>query len=146
MAASYSFINVQASIVGPGGAFSLGYGSGNASEGIDIETNETDVLTIGADGTPMHSLKADKSGKVTVRLLKTSPVNAKLMALFNVQRLASATWGQNTITIVDTASGSTTACRACAFLQRPKNSYATEGGTNEWVFSCGIVDEVEGVY
>ncbi len=31
---------------------------------------EKDVRTIGADGQPMHSLIADKSGKLTVRLLK----------------------------------------------------------------------------
>ncbi len=33
------------------------------------------TMTIGADGEVMHSLHADKSGTVTVNLLKTSPTN-----------------------------------------------------------------------
>ena len=36
MSGTYSFIDVQASIVGPGGAFSLGYGEATAEEGITI--------------------------------------------------------------------------------------------------------------
>ena len=53
--ASYSFLDENASIVGPGGSFSLGSGDGAAKEGIDIAMNaEKVVLTVGADGSPLH--------------------------------------------------------------------------------------------
>ena len=42
---TYSFLDVQATIVGPGGAFSLGSGAGVAEEGISIEpTGEIDTM------------------------------------------------------------------------------------------------------
>jgi hypothetical protein len=145
--AAYSFLDVQASIVGPGGSFSLGSGSGAAKEGIEIEpAGDKDVLTIGADGKPMHSLLADKSGKVTVRLLKTSPVNAQLMAMYDAQALSSSTWGLNTITVTQTASGDVSTARSVAFAKKPKLDYATEAGTVEWVFNAGYLDSVLGTY
>ncbi|MBU9403923.1 DUF3277 family protein, partial [Burkholderia multivorans] len=61
--ATYSFQDVTATIVGPGGAFSLGYGSANAEEGITIaQAGDKNTMTVGADGEVMHSLHADKSG------------------------------------------------------------------------------------
>ncbi|MDI8107039.1 PfkB family carbohydrate kinase, partial [Salmonella enterica subsp. enterica serovar Anatum] len=42
-------------------------------------------FAIGADGEVMHSLHADKSGTVTVNLLKTSPTNKKLSLAYNAQ-------------------------------------------------------------
>ena len=37
MPSTYSFLDVKASLVGPGGSISLGSGSGNAEEGISVE-------------------------------------------------------------------------------------------------------------
>ena len=75
---TYSFADISASLVGPGGAISLGYGSGVADEGIAIAAKaEKSAMTVGADGEVMHTLRADKSGTVTLTYLKTSPVNAR---------------------------------------------------------------------
>lgn len=140
--ATYSFLDVHASIVGPGGSFSLGSGSANAEEGIDVDMIEDkDTLTIGADGTPMHSLHAGKGANVIIRLLKTSPVNAQLSQLYNIQTLSSATHGQNVISISNLASGDSIVAQAVAFKKQPKVTYAKEGGMMEWEFSAGIVDE-----
>lgn len=145
--ATYSFLNVQASIVGPGGTFSLGYGAAVADEGITIEMNgEKDVLTIGADGAAMHTLVADSSGKVTVRLLKTSPVNAQLQAMYDAQSLSSSLWGQNVVTVTNTASGDVTSCRSVAFAKSPTKTYAKEAGIMEWDFNAGHIDSVLGIY
>ena len=144
---TYSFLDVQASIVGPGGAFSLAYGAGAAEEGIDIvATAERDVLTIGADGSAMHNLIVDKSGTVTVRLLKTSPQNAKLQALYDAQTLSSSLWAQNAITITSSASKDVTSCRSVAFRKKPDLHYAKEGGIVEWEFNAGYIDSVLGTY
>lgn len=143
--ATYSFINVQAAIEGPGGAFSLGYGSGNAEEGITVEmVDDKDTMTIGADGTPMHSLHAGKGGTVTVRLLKTAPTNQQLSLLYDYQQLSSANWGQNIVTIRDSARGDVIVCQSCAFKRAPNLTYAKDGGTVEWAFNAGQIDTLLG--
>lgn len=92
---TYSFLDTQASIVGPGGSFSIGSGDGIAEEGITIEpAGDKNTMQVGADGTGMHNLHADKSGTITVRLLKTSPKNAMLMAMYNLQQTSAALWGE----------------------------------------------------
>ena len=147
MTTAYSFLEVQAAIAGPGGTFNLGNGSGAAEEGITIEmTAEKDIMTIGADGTSMHSLSADNSGMITVRLLKTSPVNAQLQAMYDAQKLDLSLWAQNVITISNTNSGDSVGCRSVAFKKLPNNVYAKEGGMNEWEFNAGAIDTLFGTY
>lgn len=144
---TYSFIDVTASIAGPGGAFNLGYGEAAAEEGIvTTMTGDKNTMTIGADGEGMHSLHADKSGTVTLRYLKTAPINAKLMALYDAQSLSSSLWGQNLITIRNTASGDTTTARSCAFKKKPDLRYAKDGDIVEWIFDTIKIDTILGVY
>lgn len=144
---AYSFLDVQASIFGPGGSFSLGHGSAVAEEGIDIvQAAERDVMTVGADGKVMHTLVADKSGTITVRLLKTSPQNAKLQALYDGQILSSSLWAQNVITVTQMASGDISTGRECAFRKKPDLHYAKEGGIVEWEFNSSYIDTVLGTY
>ncbi len=138
---AYSFLDVAASISGPGGNFQLGTGSGNAEEGIVVTmVDAKNTMTIGADGSVMHSLHAGKGGTVTVNILKTSPVNAQLTELYNYQTKSSANHGQNTITIRDVARGDTITGQQCAFQKFPDITYAKDGGTQAWVFDAGIID------
>jgi hypothetical protein len=139
--ATYSFLDVVATIVGPGGNISLGAGAGNAEEGIDFEqVDELDKLDIGADGTPMHSLHASKGARVRVRLLKTSPTNAALMQMVAFQRQSGATHGQNTINIANIATGDVATFQRVAFSKIPNITYAKDGGMIEWDFNAGISD------
>lgn len=143
----YSFIDTVASITGPGFVISLGYGAGVAEEGIDIVQNEETVkLLMGAGGEGMYSLLNDKSGKVTVRLLKTSPTNTKLMAAYDATRISSALVGQCTITVDNVTSGDNTTARSAAFMKKPDLHYAREGGIVEWEFIAIYIDSVLGVY
>lgn len=143
--AAYSFQDCAASITGPGGSFQLGSGSGNAEEGITVAMVEAkNTMTIGADGSVMHSLHAGKGGTLTLTLLKTSPVNAQLSELYNFQTKSSATHGQNTITIRDIARGDTITSQLCAFQKHPDVTYAKEGGTMQWIFDAGVVDHMIG--
>lgn len=135
--ATYSFKDVTAAISGNGWFVPLGTGAGLAEEGITIESVEDkNVMTIGADGTGMHSLVANDSATVTVRLLKTSPTNSMLQAMFNIQTRSAASHGSNTITIRDVARGDSITLVDCAFKNSPNITYAKEGGTVEWVFDC----------
>jgi len=133
----YSFLDVQCAIVGPGGAFSLGSGAGAAEEGISIDpSGEIDGMQIGADGTGQHSLHADRSGKITVRVLKTSPVNKLLSAMYAFQTASAASHGQNTITLFDAVRGDTITCQQAAFAKAPNLNYGKEAGTHDWEFNA----------
>lgn len=132
---TYSFLDVVASITGPGGAFPIGSGAGNAEEGISVEMlDEKDLMTVGADGTIMHSLRASNAARVTVRLLKTSPVNAQLSALYNFQRQTTANWGQNTLSVSNPVSGDVASMSQVAFARQANPTWAKDGGMNEWIF------------
>lgn len=144
---TYSFIDVSATLVGPTGFIDLGYGSANAEEGISIAmAGDKNTMMIGADGEGMHSLHADKSGVITVRLLKTSPQNAKLMAVYNAQTTASQLHGQNVISITNSKSGDVTVGRECAFKKKPDINYRKDGDIMEWTFDAIKVDTILGTF
>ncbi len=137
---NYSFLDTHCAIVGPGGAFSLTGGA--AKEGITIEQRaEKSKLDIGADGSGMFSLRADKSAKVTIRLLKNSPVNALLSGLYNFQAQSTVGWGQNTISLVSSVGDAIT-LRQVAFTKQPTLTYAEEGGMNEWELEAVTMDQL----
>jgi len=145
--AAYGFIDVSANLTGPTGAFALGYGEAVADEGITITmANDKNTMTIGADGQGMHSLAADKSGTVTLRYLKTAPINAKLMAMYDAQSLSTALWGKNVITVKQNVSGDITTAVQCAFKKKPDIVYAKEGSMVEWVFDAIQIDTILGTY
>lgn len=142
---TYSFVDVQATLVGPGGVIPLGYGAAVAEEGISIEQEEDkDRMVVGADGTPMHTLHAGKQGTATIRLLKQSPTNALLQAMYDFQTLSSANWGINILVISNVASGDIVSCRAVAFRRQSPLTYAKDANVNEWAFNVGMIDRVLG--
>jgi hypothetical protein len=143
-AQTFSFLDVNASITGPGGNFSLGSGAGAAQEGITITmAEEKGKVDVGADGSIMNTLRASDLGRVSVRLLKTSPVNAQLNGMYNFQKASSGRWGQNVIVVSDTQRGDRTTITAVQFMKQPDLSYAQDPGHNEWIFS-GKVTELLG--
>jgi hypothetical protein len=147
MSIAYSFLDVFATLSGPGGIVSLGSGSGAAEEGITIEPIEDkETMTIGADGTPMHSLHAGRHGNLTIRLLKTSNSNALLQVMFDFQQVSSAFWGQNVLVVTHITSADVITATSCAFRRPPTITYAKDGGIMEWGFSAGFIDRFLGPY
>ena len=143
--ATYSFLDVNASITGPGIGIDLGNGSSIAEEGITIEASEDiNTMTVGADGSPMHSLHANKSGTITIRYLKTSPVNQKLGTAFTFQTSSGSFHGQNTIVVSNKWTNDSITCQQVAFKKAPTITYAKEGGILEWVFAAGSIDRALG--
>lgn len=145
--ATYSFQDVSATIAGVGGVVDFGFNNAVASDGITIQLNgDRDVLTTGADGAYMHSLRCERSGVVTVRLMNTSPQNAALQAMFDAQSQNPTAWGTNLITIRNKGNDETTVCSGCAFKKQPDRAYAEAGADVEWVFNCGRIATVTGTY
>lgn len=144
---TYSFLSVVATLVGPTGNIDLGYGASVAEEGISIEpAGDKNTMMIGSDGEGMHSLHADKSGTVSIKLLKTSPVNAKLMAAYDAQTLTPTLHGQNVIAVGNVCPGDITTARSCAFKKKPPLKYAKDGDIVEWVFDSIKIDTILGTY
>lgn len=144
---TYSFLDLHASIQGPGvgGNIPIGNGAGVSEEGITIEaTEETNTMHVGADGGVAHSLHASRAGRVIIRLLKTSPTNQQLMQMYNSQRVSSLLHGQNVISIDNLVTGDKYVCRQAAFGRNPTNTYAKEAGMIEWEFQCGRIDTILG--
>lgn len=132
---TYSFLSIVATIAGPGGLINLAAGAAVAEEGLTIEAVEDkNAMTIGADGSGQHSLIASNASLITVRLLKTSPVNFQLMLMYDLQSVSAALWGQNVFSLVDTARGDLVIGQSAAFKKKPTLTYAKEGGMNEWTF------------
>jgi hypothetical protein len=141
----YSFVDTQATLVGPGGSISLGAGAGNAQEGISFEfLDDKDGMLVGADGTVVHSLRASKAARVTVRLLKTSPVNAMLSQMYNTQIQSSALWARNILTISNPVVGDDIPCSNVAFQKHPAITWAQDANFNEWMFNAGQADPILG--
>lgn len=145
MSTTYAFQNISAHISGDGLSTDLGYGAAVAGEGITVApTGDRNTMTIGADGSAMHSLHADRSGTITVRLQKTSPANAILQTAMNYQMNTPSSHGSNTIVIRDHVSGDQISATSVAFRGPPTITYAVEGGGNEWTFHAGRIDQVLG--
>ncbi|MCK0901028.1 hypothetical protein B9X75_08550 [Acinetobacter pittii] len=144
---TYSFMDTQCTLASDDGVIDLGYGAGVAAEGITIAmAADANTMTIGADGEGMHSLSANKSGTVTVRLLKTSPVNAKLSNLYHIQRSSTKKWGKNTITLNHTGSGDNATATKCAFKKHADLAYKEVGDFNEWAFDAIKINQKLGAY
>ncbi len=142
---TYSFANVAGSIVGPNGAFSFGYGSGIDDGGITAEMSEDKVdIKTGADGKPMATLHASKLGRITVRVQKTSPLNAFLSALYGADNSSATQVAQNTIVVRDLGGIDVIAGQNCAIAKFPSLTYGREGPPNEWVFVVGQLDMMLG--
>ncbi len=133
--ATYSFLNTVAVIAGPGGIIQVGAGASVAEEGITIEpVEDKNQMTIGADGQGQHSLIASDAATVTIRLLKTAPANAALMAMYDFQSASSGLWGSNVITVGDTARKDAHVIQKCAYKKKPTITQAKVGDLLEWTF------------
>lgn len=139
---TYSFLNFVATLSGPGGSIDLSAEAGeHGAEGVGIEpTEDKNSMTTGAGGAVMHSLRASKSGMITVTLMKTSPVNAKLMNMYNLQTNNPSLHGQNVLVMRDRTRGDQYTNTQVAFKRLPGNSYAIEGGSIVWQFDAGVID------
>lgn len=145
MSNTYSFLDINASLVGPGGALSLGSGAAVAEEGITVVANsDIGQMHIGADGIGMHSLHADKSGTLTVRLLKNSPVNEQLAQMYAFQTATSPSYGGNTIVIRDKSRGDVITATQVAFKKAPDISYARAADMITWEFNAVAINRTLG--
>lgn len=137
MSKTYSFKDFSLSLAGPGALLSLGEGSAAAEEGVTFTpSGDISGMQIGADGAGIHSLYSDKSGTISVRLLKNSPMNEALSLAYAFQTANSAAHGQNTMVGNDKSRGDVWTCTQVAFKKRPDVSYAKDADIIVWEFNA----------
>lgn len=141
---TYSFKNIKGSLTGPGtSGIDIGVTSGAAKDGISVSMAEDkNRAETGAGGEIMHSLNASDTGTITIRLLKTSRMNAFISALYNFQKENPAAWGQNQIRFADTVRGDVVTGSEMAFVKQSDLGYATDGNTNEWAFVGRVYEQL----
>jgi len=141
---TYSFKSFKATFTGPGvGAFSIGSDAGVAPEGVTVDmVEEKDKVDTGAGGDIMHSLNASDTGRLTVRLLKTSPTNALFSAAYNFQKNNPGSWGQNIIRCFDTIRGDVVSATELAFVKQTPLTYAKDANMNEWAFLGRVYEQL----
>lgn len=144
---TYSFLDVACTLACADATIDLGYGAGVAEEGITFSMGgDKNTMVIGSDGEGMHNLHCDNSGQVTIRLLNTSPANAKLSNLYNLQKSSTKKWGKNTITMNHAGSSDNATAFTCAFKKCPDLANAKTAGIVEWVFDSIKIDMKLGAY
>ncbi|WP_066922885.1 phage protein [Methylobacterium sp. CCH5-D2] len=145
---AYSFLDFTGTLAGPFGSLDLSAQSAAAAEeGIEIDmTEDKSSMIIGAGGAGQHNLHGTRAGRVTIHLLKVSPVNAKLLQLYKLQTTNTAVYhGRNTLTLGNVASGDFYTCLRGAFVKLPKNSYSKSGPALDWMLDFIVIDPNLGV-
>lgn len=131
--ATWSFKNISAAFEGPGGAFPLAPDSGNAQEGISFTAaGDKNIMTEGAGGEIMHSLRASEAGTLSITLLRTSNTNALLRSVYTYQASSAKHWGRNSVVITNTQTGEINIFKQGAFAKLPDQAWAEDGGTVVW--------------
>lgn len=144
---TYSFLDTAVTLTCADATLDLGYGAAVAAEGVEFAMGEDkNVMTMGADGEGMHTLICSNAGQVILRLLKTSPLNAKLSDLYNLQKSNTKKWGRNVISFTHAGSGDSGTAAKCAFKKRPALKYAKDADVVEWSFDSIKLEAKQGAY
>lgn len=102
-----------------------------------VERNEDSFKRkAGADGEQVRSRMLDHSGKVTVTLMQTSPINALLDAALLADEASPAGVSIFPLMVKD-FGGNGLWVASEAWISKPASAeMAAEAGTREWVFEC----------
>lgn len=103
---------------------------------LDVERNSDSFsLMVGADGEVARAAQADKSGKITFRLLQTSASNDFLTAALATDEATNVNQGA---VMVKDGSGRSLSSSAEAWIVKPAKKVFAKGiEGREWVIECG---------
>lgn len=129
---TYSFIDVQASLVSPSVGFDIG-SAGVSDDAIRVaNVGPKTTMTIGADGDGMHNLFASNAARCEISFIKDGPGNALMSALYNFQGASSANTGNIQIEINNNVTGDSISLTGGAIEKQPDISYTREGAAVVW--------------
>ncbi|MEZ2132395.1 MULTISPECIES: phage protein [unclassified Sinorhizobium] len=89
--------------------------------------------TIGVDGSGIFSVSADRSAKITIKLMHTSPTHRLLTQKFKRQQSLGSTAAGFPFSLIDAGSGEGGSADRCFILTRPKDSKSKTATERVWV-------------
>ena len=96
------------------------------------KNNEAFALNIGSTGAGARAQTSDESGRVTVRLQQTSPVNAALSALHELDKASGD--GIGPLAIKDLSGADVVAAASAWIVTTTTLEYSNEITVREWIF------------
>lgn len=142
---TYSMDNVALHI---DGARVTGFGDGD--DVISIErTTELGTALVGADGASILSITADRSAKLTLKLLQTSPMNQFLQNKVARMRAGGLTALTFPVGFVDMSNGESGGCTQALVMKEAMPQKGKNASEREWELFCpcwepGTVEVVRG--
>ena len=110
---------------------------------IEVERNEDSFTTyVGSLGDVCRTKNLNRTGKVTVTLMASAPVNDLLAARCNQDEATRLEYGP--LQLVDLSSTMRCDGAEAWIMKRPKVERAQESGTVQWVFEVAVLNIFEG--
>ena len=111
---------------------------------VEAERNVDSFTTVvGVDGEGTRTRSANKSGKVTIKLMKTSSSNAVLSAISQAHELSPAGLGVLPLMIKDGLGNSLCFAAEAWVVKPPKVDYGAEVAERDWVFETASLNIIE---
>lgn len=106
---------------------------------VEIERNaDQATLQMGADGESTVALSQNRSGKITITLQQSSPLNDKFEALS--QALENRTGGFVPVLVKDNNGTTLASMKKGWVVKRPKTGFKKEADNRVWIFESGNLD------
>lgn len=105
-------------------------------DAISVTFDEDHVTkAVGMDGEVARAMNANRTGKITVRLMATSLTNQLLSAAKELDAASGTAYYP--LTVKDASGLDIHFAKEAWILKTPDSSYSKEIGIREWVFDCG---------
>lgn len=110
-----------------------------------VEQNENDFTTyVGTDGDVSRSKTNNRTAVITILLAQTSPTNAALSAVNNLDRIKANGAGVGPLLIKDKNGTSLYAAEKCWISKPPAVSFDRTTTTREWTLECASLERLDG--
>lgn len=129
ISSAYSFTNVSATVDGR-----QVQGPWDGDDAL-VVTPGADRGTglVGADGSGIFSISADKSATISVKLMHTSPTHRLLVEKMKRQQALGAAASSFPFQFIDTVSGEGGSADKCYIMTAPADSKGKNATVREWV-------------
>jgi hypothetical protein len=95
------------------------------------------TMMIGADGSALFSVSANKGATITLRLMHTSPTHRLLMQKLKRQQALASPVAAFPVTAYDTSSGEGGTADKCFIQSSPTDTKGINATVREWVLVTG---------
>lgn len=133
LTSSYGFVNTSNMVDGQ-----LIQGIWDGDDAISISPlADKGTMLIGADGSAMFSVSANKGATITLRLMHTSPTHRLLMQKLKRQQALASPATAFPVTAYDTSSGEGGTADKCFIMTAPTDTKGTNATVREWTLVTG---------